>query len=112
MLQECLTSVYQRKFSMENFIKESALRMAKSTLKASLTEGFQYSNLLLGAGCSGSNKVALPHKKEQLSMKQRESVKPKESAKNAKKPRDQRQSRHSLRLRALCATDSLEQILA
>ena len=80
--------------------------MAKSTLKASVTEGFQYSNLLLGVGCSGSNKVALPRKKEQLSMKQRESVKPKESA------RDQRQSRHSLRLRALCATDSLEQILA
>ena len=46
-------------------------------------------------------------------MKQRESVKLTESAENAKKePRDQRQSCHSLRLRALFATDNLEQKLA
>ena len=46
-------------------------------------------------------------------MKQRESVKLKESAKNAKKePRDQHQSRHSMRLRALFATDRLEQNVA
>ena len=43
MLQECLTSDYQRKFSMENFKKGSALNVAKGnaindTLKASLKD--------------------------------------------------------------------------
>ena len=42
-------------------------------------------------------------------MKQRESVKLEESSKNTKKePRDQHQSRHSMRLPALFATESLE----
>ena len=46
-------------------------------------------------------------------MKQREYVKLKESANNAKKePRDKHRSRHSTRLPALFATDSLEQKLA
>ena len=43
-------------------------------------------------------------------MKQRESVKLKERAK--KEPKDQHQSRHSMRLRALFATDRLEQKVA
>ena len=46
-------------------------------------------------------------------MKQRKSVKLKEGAKNTRKePRNQHQSRHSKRLPALFANDSLEQKLA
>ena len=51
--------------------------------------------------------------KEQLSMKNRESVKLEESAKNAKqKPRNQHQSRYSPSSLAVITTDSLELKLA
>ena len=51
--------------------------------------------------------------KEQLSMKQRESVKLKESTRSTKQePMDQYQSRHSQSSFSLFATDSLELKLA
>ena len=53
MLQECLRSDYQRKFSMENFSRESALNVAKDTLNKCRAEVFQHSNLAIGKhGCT------------------------------------------------------------
>ena len=81
MLQECLMSDCQRKFSMENFRKESALKVAKNTTKSHL-------KLHLSGIVSST--------KELHSLKQSESVKQEESVKNGKQvQRNHHQTHHS-----------------
>ena len=117
MLQECLMSGCQRKFSMNNCRKGSAHKVAKRNatkthlrpcLRISI---FQLSpgNRLLRIEQSG---VALLTT-ELPNLKQRESVKLKRSVKKGKQePRDHHQTRHSPNSHALFATDSLELKLA
>ena len=112
MSQECLMSGCQRKFSMENFKKESAHKVAKrnatkTPLKPRLRISiFQLSpgNRLLSieqSGVASSTKVP-------PNLKQRESVKLKGSVKKGKQePRDHHQTQHSPNSLALFATDSL-----
>ena len=103
MLQECLISDCQRKFSIENFkvVKRNATQTPlKPRLRTSI---FQLSpgNRLYRIEKSG---VASPTK-EPHSLMQRESVKLKESAKNGKQElRDHHQTRHSPISHTLFAT--------
>ena len=117
MLQECRMSDYQRKFSMENFRKKSALKAAKrNATKTLLKPRLSTSIFLLSLGnrlnIIEQSGVALSIK-EQLNMKQRESVTLKENTKRAKRePTDQHQSHFSPSSLAVFATDSLELKLA
>ena len=112
MSQECLMSGCQRKFSMENFKKESAHKVAKrnatkTPLKPRLRISiFQWSpgNRLLRieqSGVASSTKVP-------PNLKQRESVK----LKGKQEPRHHQQTQHSPNSLALFATDSIELKLA
>ena len=117
MLQKCLMSGCQRKFSMEHCRKECAHNVAKrnatkTPLKPLLRISiFQLSpgNRLLRIEQSGVASLT----KELPNLKQRESVKLKGSVKKGKqKPRDHHQTRHSPNSHAVVATDSLEINLA
>ena len=119
MSQECLMSGCQRKFSMENYKKESAHKVAKrnaTNLKTPLKPHLRISIFQLSPG----NRL---HRIEQSGVasstkvppnwKQRDSVKLKGSVKKGKKePWDHHQTRHSPNSLALFATDSLELKLA
>ena len=78
MLQECLTSDYQRKFTLENFRKESALNVAKRiATKIPLKPHLKISIFQLTPG-SRLHRIeqrgVASSKTEQLSMKQRQSA--------------------------------------
>ena len=107
MLQECLMSDCQRKFSRENLRKESALKVAKKKrLKPRLRiSTFQPGNRLHRIELSG----VASSTKELDSLKQRESVKQRESAKNGKQ---EPMRYHNRTVRVEFATDNLEQKLA
>ena len=117
MSQECLMSGCQRKFSMENFKKESAHKVAKrNATKTPLKPRLRISifqlipgNRLLRieqSGVASSTKVP-------PNLKKRESVKLKGSVKKGKQePKNHHQSQHSPNSHALFATDSLELKLA
>ena len=117
MLQECLMSSCQRKFSIQNCRKESAHKVVKrnatkTPLKPHLrTSIFQLSpgNRLHRVEQSGvASSTKEPH-----NWNQRESVMLKESVKNGKQePRINHQARHSPNSHALFPTDSLELKLA
>ena len=87
-VKECLTSQFQRKFYMENYRRESAIKVVRrNATKTSskplwriLTYQWGLGNRLHRNDRSGE----VSSTKEQLSMKERESVKLKESAENAK----------------------------
>ena len=110
MSQECLMSGCQKKFSMENFKKESAHKVAKrNATKTPLKPRLRISifqlnpgNRLLRieqSGIASSTKVP-------PNLKQRESVKLKGSVKKRKQePRDHHQTQHSPNSLALFATD-------
>ena len=96
MLQECLISDCKRKFSMENFKKESAIKVAKrnatkTPLKPRLRISIFQLNPVLNPGSRSprieQNGVA-SLTKEQNNLKQSESMKLKESAKNAKESQE------------------------
>ena len=117
MLQECLMSSCQRKFSMENCRKESAHKVAKrKTTKTPLKPRLRISifqlspwNRLHRIEQSG----AASSTKELHNLNQRESVKLKENLKNGKQePRIHHQTLHSPNSHALFATNSLELKLA
>ena len=100
MLQGCLLSDCQRKFSMENFRKKSALNVAKTNatktpLKPCLrisTFQLSHENRLHRIEQSG----VASSTKELYSLKQRKSVEQKESAKNGKQElRDHNRTQHS-----------------
>ena len=110
MLQVCLMSDCQRKFSMENFRKESALKAVKRnatmtpfkprlrTLIFQLSPGNRLHRIEQSSVTSST--------KEPNSLKQRESVKLKERAKNGKQERrDHHQTRHSSSSHTVFATD-------
>ena len=85
MLQECLMSEHQTRFSMENFRNGTALNVAnRNATKTPLKPRTKISIFQLGTGCTVN---------EQLSMQQREYVRLKGSANNAnQEPRDHHQS--------------------
>ena len=117
MLQECVMSDCQRKISMGNFRKESALDLVKrNDTKTPLKPRLRTSIFQLSPGSrlhSIEQSGIASSTKEPHSLKQRESVKLKESAKNGKQePRDHHQTRHSPSSHAIFATDSLELRLA
>ena len=111
MFQECLMNDCERKFSMENFRKESALKVVKrnATMTPLRISIFQVSpgnrlHMIKQRGVASSTK-------ERRSLKQRETVKLKESAKPGSK--DHHQSHYSVCVQLLLnATDSLELKLA
>ena len=117
MLQECLMSGCQKKFSMQNCRKESAHKVAKrKASKTSLKPHLRISIFQLSPG----NRL---HRIEQSgvasstmepqNLNQREYVKLKESVKKRKQePRIHHQTWHSPNSHALFATDSLELKLA
>ena len=58
-----------KKFSIENYKKESALNVPKETIQRrskSLTERLQHINRVLETGCTGSIKVALSHQQRSI----------------------------------------------
>ena len=117
MLKECLMSGCQRMFSMENYKKESAHKVAKrNATKTPLKPRLKISIFQLSPG----NRLLRIEQSDVASstkvppnLKQRESVKLKGSVKKGKQePRDHHQTRHSPNSLALFATDSLEQKMA
>ena len=116
-IQECLMSICQRKFFMENCRKESAHKVAKrNATKTPLKPPLRISIVQLSPGnrllrIEQSGVASLT--KELPILKQRESLKLKGSEKKGKQePRDHQQTQHSSHSHALFATDSLEQKLA
>ena len=113
MLQECLMSGCQRKFSMENCRKESEKKIATKTplkprLRISISQ-LSPGNRLLRIEQSGIASLT----KELQNVNQRESVKLEGSVKKGKQePGDHHQTRHSPNSHALFATDNLELKLA
>ena len=117
MLQECLMSGCQRKFSMENCRKESAHKVAKrNATKTPLKPRLRISIYQLSPGNRLhriEQTVVASSTKEPHTLNQRESVKLKESVEKGKqKPSIHHQTRHSPNAHALFATDSLELKLA
>ena len=117
MLQECLMSGCQRKFSLDNCRKESAHKVAKrNATKTRLKPRLRISIFQLSSGnrlhrIEQSDIVSST--KETHNLNQRESVKLKESVKNGKQaPRIHHQTQHSPNSHALFATKSLELKLA
>ena len=117
MLQECLISGCQKKFSMENCRKESAHKVAKrNATKTPLKPRLRISIFQLSPGNRlhriEQSGVALSTK-EPHNLNQREAVKLKESVKNGNQElRIHHQTRHSPNSHALFATDNLELKLA
>ena len=117
MLQECLMSGCQRKFSMENCRKESAHKVTKRNatktplkprLRISVSQLSIWTRLLR---IEQSGVASLT--KELHNLNRRESLKLKGGLKKGKQePRDHHQTRHSPNSHALFTTDSLELKLA
>ena len=117
MLQECLMSGCQRKFSMETCRKESAHNVAKrNATKTPLKPRLRISIFQLSPGnwlYRIEQSGVASSTKEPHNLNQRESMKLKDSVKNGKQePRIHHQTRHSPNSHALFATDSLELKLA
>ena len=117
MLQECLMSGCQRKFSMENCRKDSAHKVAKrNATKTPLKPRLRISIYQLSPG-NRLHRIeqsgVASSTKESHNLNQTESVKLKESVKKGKQePRIRQQTRYSPNSHALFATDSLELKLA
>ena len=113
MLPECLMSVCQRKSSMENFKSENApmvVRRSDTRIPSKPPLRLQHTNRVMGTDCTGSSKVAKPHKKGDLvNTKQKESAKPSRNVHSGKPElRHHQQSFLPQTSLVLSVTDSLE----
>ena len=80
-------SDFQRNSSMENYKRESALKVARrnaTKTPSSLSEVFRHTNWVLGTDCTGAIKVAMSHQQGAALYEKRRICEAEKSTENAK----------------------------